>query len=160
MNNLKNFIDENREGFENENLIPGHKERFLSKTGKMRKNETALRVSFGRIAWAAAIITLLVAIPLLVKDKPKSSQIDVSYAQIIQEKSREISKLALTLNPTDQNAVMTTLSQLEFESIPFKDQLPESLTEKEKNDFIESYYKPKIEGINKLERYIAQLTRI
>lgn len=160
MNNLKNFIDENREGFENENLIPGHKERFLTKTGRMRKNEAVFRVSFSRISWAAAIITLFVAIPLLVKDKPKSFQTDVSYSQIIREKSMEISKVALTLNPTDQNAVMTTLSQLEFESVPFIDQLPETLTEKEKSDFIESYYKPKIEGIEKLEHYIAQLTKI
>lgn len=162
MENLKDFIDENRKGFEEENLIPGHKERFLHKIGKTGQVASRPVIRMNRAVWAAAaaILILLVAVPLVVTDESELQSPGVSYSQLIKDKSTEITKKALLLNPSDQNTVLTTLGQLEFESVPFEDQLPDSISPKEKEELMKSYYVPKLEGIERLEKYVAALTKI
>ena len=161
MENLKDFIDENRRGFEEENLIPGHKNRFLVKIGKTAHVASRPALRMNRAVWAAAaaVLILLIAVPLFFNDESGLSSQGVSYSQLIKDKSKEITKQALLLNPSDQNTVLTTLSQLEFESVPFEDQLPDSISHKEKEDMMESYYVPKLEGIERLEKYVAALTK-
>jgi hypothetical protein len=162
MENLKDFIDENRKGFEEENLIPGHKNRFfvkLNRTGYVA-NRPAVQMNWPAWAAAAAIVIFLLAVPLFVTDDSKLSSPEVSYSQLIKNKSEEITKQALLLNPSDQNTVLTTLGQLEFESVPFEDQLPDSISPKEKDELMKSYYGPKLEGIERLEKYVAALTKI
>jgi len=53
MENLKDFIDDNnRKGFEEENLIPGHKNRFLVKIGKTAHVASRPALRMNRAVWA------------------------------------------------------------------------------------------------------------
>ncbi|MDH6356207.1 hypothetical protein [Parabacteroides sp. PF5-9] len=58
MDKLKNFIDNNREAFENELLPEGHFERFKQKL-PVKKNHRPLFINIGTVAVAASIILLL-----------------------------------------------------------------------------------------------------
>ena len=160
MENLKDFIECNRIEFEKEDLILGHKNRFIGKMGRTTSVDKSV-VSMKRSLWAvaAAIFIILVAIPMFVTDKSGLKSSDVPYSQLIKEKSNEITKQALLFSPSDRNIVLSTLAQLEFESVPFEEQLPDSISPNEKEAMLKSYYIPQFEGINRLEKYMASLKK-
>jgi len=161
MDELKNFIDNNRDDFENEMLPENHKERFLSKLNKERNFEFRTR-RFMRVSFyftAASVLLFLVLTPILYINKIyKSRDLNVSdYIGILDERKVEITKMADNLNPQEKDMVLNTLDQLTFEAVPFDSQLSDDVKNGERGDLIKQYYSPKIEGINKLEKYVTQL---
>ncbi len=160
MENLKDFIEDNRKEFEKEDLLLGHRDRFLRKIGKTTSGDkSSIHIKRSFWAVAAAILIIFVTITTFVTDKSELKRSGVSYSQLIKKKSNEITKQALLFNPSDQNIVLSTLAQLEFESVPFEDQLPATISPKEKEVLLKSYYIPKLEGIERLEKYMADLKK-
>lgn len=176
MENIKNKIRENRSLFELDPLPKGHKERFLQKIENQeskskrlvykQKKELNGKKEHGKIivySLAAAVVLAFIIIPPMFNSfRSKSSLgiIETNYVAILNEKSAVISSMIETLDPINQEMVMSTLDQLVFEAIPFADQLPPSINREEKNRLEESYYYPKIEGMNRLKGYVAQLLEL
>ena len=67
MDKLKNFIDANRDAFEEDEMLPeGHFERFEQKLPKPRKNRAAL---YNLSAFAIAAYRFVALIPLAGRDR-------------------------------------------------------------------------------------------
>ncbi len=161
MDELKNFIDINREEFEKDILPANHKERFISKLHKSMKAEArSYRIKKVNFYLAAASVTLfLILTPLLYLNKiHKNRTLDVTdYIGIIKDNSATVTKMAETLNPLEKEMVLNTLEELTFEAIPFDSQLSDDVKNGERGELLKMYYSPKIEGIEKLKKYVAQL---
>lgn len=63
MDKLKNFIDNNREAFENDTLPEGHFERFEQKLPKVKKNHTILYSLCGFAVAASIALLCLLSLP-------------------------------------------------------------------------------------------------
>jgi hypothetical protein len=157
MDNLKNFIEENRGGFENEQLLSGHKERFMKRLSATKSDPKIVFMPYwAKLAVASAIVILL-AIPVFVNNRITKLESGEYYAQMLSEQSDRIEKMATGLDPGEKLNVESTLRQLEEETVPFADQLPESITSRERREIIKGYYTNKLEGADRLEKYVASL---
>ena len=76
---------------------------------------------------------------------------------LLNEKSVQINLLAQKLDPNEKDMVLNTLTELITETVPFESQLPADMDESEKSQLKQQYYCPKIQGIEKLSKYVAQL---
>ncbi len=161
MDDLKKFIDENKEDFDRENLPDFHKDRFFLKLQKERE-AARRRYIIKRVRYyfaAASIAAFLILTPLLYWNRVYTSHVldAADYIGMLEEKSESVSKMAKNLNPQDKNMVLSTLEQLTFEAVPFETQLSADIRNGERKDLVKRYYSPKIEGVDKLRKYVKQL---
>jgi hypothetical protein len=156
MDKIKEFITSNKVLFENDPLPQGHRERFLKKAEKQKIINTKMNVV--RFVSLAAILMLL-ASPLIFLHKQEvicnGSQVD--YNTIILEQAYEIKKLSEQLNQIDKDMVIGTLDQLVTEAVPFEEQIPDYIADKDRIVLQESYYYPRIDGIRRLREYVTDL---
>jgi len=163
MDELKQFIEDNREGFENENLPEYHEDRFFSKLQNEHRREIRT-YNYRRFSYyfaAASVVLLLFLTPMLYFNMVYNKRsLDVAdYIGILKERSVEITAMAGKLNSSDKDMVLNTLDQLTFEAVPFDSQLSDDIRNGERHDMIKSYYAPKIEGVDKLKQYVTQLNK-
>jgi len=158
MDNFKNFIEENRSGFEMEELPAGHRERFMKKL-RSQKSETkvVLMPYWAKLAVASAVVIML-AIPVFVNNRISKLESGEYYAQMLSEQSARIEKMAVNLEPGEKLNVESTLRSLEDETVSISEQLPASVTGKERREIIKGYYTNKLEGAKRLEKYVASLS--
>lgn len=157
MDNLKNFIEENRGGFENEQLLSGHKERFMKRLSATKSDPKIVFMPYwAKLAIASAIVIML-AIPVFVNNRITKLESGEYYAQMLSEQSDRIEEMASGLEPGEKLNVESTLRQLEEEIVPITDQLPESISSRERREIIKGYYTNKLEGADRLEKYVASL---
>ena len=158
MDNFKEYIDNNRSSFENQNLPAGHKERFMK---KLRAQKSETKVVFmpywAKLAVASAVVIML-AIPVFVNNRISKLESGEYYAQMLSEQSDRIEKMAVNLEPGEKLNIESTLRQLEDETVPISEQLPASVSGKERREIIKGYYTNKLEGAERLEKYVASLT--
>ncbi|MCK9627407.1 MAG: hypothetical protein M0R37_02305 [Bacteroidales bacterium] len=145
MDNLKNYINNHRDDFEEEALPLGHKIRFYIKNG----------IDIKKYLIAAAILILGVVSPILYEGYHNTGP--EKYKQILSEKEEQISGLTETMNEKEKKNILMILDQLVKEVIPLEEQLPETMKADEKNDIISNYYKTKIEGAKKLLAYAESI---
>ena len=160
MDDLKQFIDENRGDFEEELLPSGHKMRFerkISSAGRRR------RIYY--VVGAAAAIILAVIIPMVsIMDNDKQSD-DISamifeYERIIGLRATELYQKAVQLDSRNQDIIISTVDQLLFEAIPFVEQIPAVLSNEEKEQIFRDYYTAKLSGFDMVSTYIGELSEI
>jgi len=158
MDNFKNFIEENRSSFEMEELPAGHRERFMK---KLRSQKSETKVVFmpywAKLAVASAVVIML-AIPVFVNNRISKLESGEYYAQMLSEQSARIEKMAVNLEPGEKLNVESTLRSLEDETVSISEQLPASVTGKERREIIKGYYTNKLEGAKRLEKYVASLS--
>lgn len=160
MEHIKNIIDNNRDYFESGSLPVGHKERFLKKQRQSRLKANAKIISY---SFAAAVILALIIIPPIFRNNSTTSygdSISNSYIAKINEESDLILSMIKFLDTSNKEIVLNTLDQLVFEAIPFEEQLPYSLSREERELLEQTYYYPKIEGLERLKGYVAQLVEL
>lgn len=145
MDNLKIFIDNNREEFESVTMPLGHKMRFYIKLG----------IDYKKYIVAAAILILAIVSPLLYQGY--FSNDPERYKDILKERESQISVLAESMDERDKKSILTTLDQLVKEVIPLEEQLPETLQGEVKKGIITNYYKTKIAGADKLLAYAESI---
>ncbi len=145
MDNLKNFIDNNRGAFEENRLPLGHKMRFYVRGGADMK----------KYLIAAAILVLGIVSPVLYNSYFKNGP--EKYKEILKEREGQITVMAASMGERDKKNILMVLDQLVKEAIPLEEQLPESLTGDTKNEIISNYYKTKIEGADKLLAYAESI---
>ena len=158
MDNFKNFIDENRGEFEFEEPRKGHRERFLKKLHAQRSETKVVFMPYwAKLAIASAIV-LILAIPVFVNNRISKLESGEYYTQMLSEQSDRIEKMAVNLEPGEKLNIESTLRQLEDETVTISEQLPASVTGKERREIIKGYYTNKLEGAERLEKYVASLT--
>jgi hypothetical protein len=160
MDNLKNFIDQNREEFESEQIQFGHKERFFEKVKESNKKRAIViqMPYWAKLAVASAIL-LLLAVPLFVKYRLSEMESGEYYIEILNEQSMKIQKMAGSLSPDEKLTVESTIRQLNDESTLMANQLPSSMSSREKRKILKGYYTEKIEGGDKLVMYVESLVK-
>lgn len=158
MDNFKNFIEENRSSFEMEELPAGHRERFMDKLRLQKSEPKVIYMPYwAKLAIASAIV-LILAIPVFVNNRISKLESGEYYTQMLSEQSDRIEKMAVNLEPGEKLNIESTLRQLEDETVPISEQLPASVTGKERREIIKGYYTNKLEGAERLEKYVASLT--
>jgi len=146
MERLREFIDNNREEFEVDKLPAGHRVRFFFRL------HYRLILSAGT---AAAVLLLLISTPLFYRDY---FGLDADKChKMLENKELEIVTIADKLDVREKEHVLRTLDQLVNDVIPFEEQIPESMNDKEKDKILSNYYKTKIEGVDKLLAYAEKI---
>jgi len=164
MDELKNFTDKFRDEFENDPLPENHKDRFISKLKReeRRKFNSSRKREIMFYLTAASVALFLLLTPLLnVNRFITKGKMDISdYTGILEDRSESVMKIAESLSPNDKAMVLSTLDQLTFEAVSFESQLPSGIVNGERRELIKNYYTPKIEGVDKLEKYALQLKKL
>lgn len=159
MDSFKNFIEENRADFEVDTLPSGHKERFLNKTSFSQSRKRTYTMPYWTILAAASVILLIITIPFFVNNRISSMNSGEYYSQILDKQSSRIEKMASNLRQDERLSVESTLNQLNEESVSLADQIPPSISSRERREIIKGYYSDKIDGADRLERYVQSLVR-
>lgn len=157
MDSFKNFIEESRADFETDMLPSGHKERFLNKTSFSQSRKRIYTMRYLTILSAASVILLIITIPFFVNNRISSMNSGEYYSQILDKQSSRIEKMASNLRQDERLSVESTLNQLNEESVSLEDQLPPSISSRKRREIIKGYYSDKIDGADRLERYVQSL---
>lgn len=160
MEHIKNNIAEYRSLFESDLLPKGHKERFFQKMEGTSKQ--FYRKPYIYYIAAVMILAFIVATPIF-NFKRVSNINEIAqnnYVSIINEKNADILSMIESLDALNKELVLSTLDQLVFEAVPFKDQIPQSIGIEQRAILEQRYYNPKIEGMNQLKNYVSQLLEL
>ena len=170
MSNLEEYIKQNLEAFDDQELPEGHLERFEAKLAGLEERP-ALRQSSGtaqqpgqrpvKIWWWTAIagVAAAVAAVAIFINQPTTSQKDwfadipEDQASICQAYYDQMAVMYSDILMTDvdgsKEAQLMTIAE---ETIPMIDQLPEELGEEERALILKEYYSDLLEGIEKIGR--------
>ncbi len=163
MDELKKITGKYREEFENEPLPENHKQRFMLKLKRekrrLNKSYWNKQVMFYLVAASVALFLILTPVVNINRFFNKGKTDIGDYTGILEDRSESVIKIAESLNPRDKAVILSTLDQLTFEAVSFESQLPESIEKGERNELIKNYYSPRIEGVDKLEKYARLLKK-
>lgn len=159
MEEIKKIIDNSRSELENFEIPFGHKERFFDKFES--QNSRLLWKKRVKYLYAAAIIVLILT-PLSTNFHGifQNKNIDSTYYEsLISEKNLILLEMSEGLDPINKAVVNSTLDQLVNEAIPFSNQIPENIPDKQMEEVLRSYYCPKIDGLERLSQYIKNIRK-
>lgn len=151
MDKLEEITKEFKSEFEEINLPEGDQKRFLSKLYKSRIR------TWQMIAMPiAAILLLFIGITGFVNYSSPQRQISRVYANYCKEVvSLSNEMLILT---SDQENISATIENITFEAVPFVQQLPEEMSQRDKIKAMKTFYTQKLDGIRRLKTFVAEST--
>src|SRR5574344_163350 len=161
MDNLKMFIDENKEQFSEELLPNGDTERFLSKMkrgdihfGRVVKKRP---VSFIRIVAfpIAAVAVLMLIMNIFVKGLGEEDETKRIYTDYCREVAQISTEIQMMTNENNISVADRTIDNITFEAIPFIEQLPPEMTPKQRAKAVKEYYSQKLDGVKRLKTLVA-----
>lgn len=153
MQNLEQFIKENREAFHTGEIPQGHKARFSEKLRKAAAERKRKHV-FNTMARIILPVAAVFIIAFIIDNRYSSR--NTNYALLMADEERQVMELMKETDPFTGKQLMTALENITFEAIPLKDQLPEELPEKQKKEIMNEYYRQKTEGIQKIKDFLIQ----
>lgn len=159
MDRLKEIIKDSNPESESIMLPEGHKERFFKKLYDRRAGREELRQLKTYLAIAAALSFIIVAPLIKISISNKESAYEIGYKGLVEEKISKLQSMAVHLDPFNQSIVLSTLEQLTYEAVPFEDQLPEVIDSQKRMEYENRYYKSKLEGVERVDQFISQLTK-
>ena len=162
MSNFEEYIKQNLEAFDDQELPEGHLERFEAKlTGLEERPAQQPGQRPVKIWWWTAIagVAAAVAAVAIFINQPTTSQKDwfadipEDQASICQAYYDQMAVMYSDILMTDvdgsKEAQLMTIAE---ETIPMIDQLPEELGEEERALILKEYYSDLLEGIEKIGR--------
>ena len=126
----------------------GSRERFMA---KLEAEKPGRKVVNFRSVWlsvavsAAAVVVAVIALSYSGVDR----DIEKSILAMSRQEAQVIA-LVEEVCPQEMDIVMNSIRAITFEAIPFTDQLPDELPEKERVRIIRDYYGRKIEALQDL----------
>lgn len=155
MENLEQYIRENREAFDYGMLPEGHKTRFLKRLGKRkRQNVKYLYTALASVA-AMLIFAVIVYMPSS-DDMNFSNKTESEYAVLVTSLENDILDLSKKCDKKVAKEAIKAFKNIIFEAIPLSEQLPEELSDIEKARILRKYYKEKTDGLNRIKCYLAE----
>ena len=162
MSNLEEYIKQNLEAFDDQELPEGHLERFEAKLAGLEERPAQQPGPRPvKIWWWTAIagVAAAVAAVAIFINQPTTSQKDwfadipEDQASICQAYYDQMAVMYSDILMTDvdgsKEAQLMTIAE---ETIPMIDQLPEELGEEERALILKEYYSDLLEGIEKIGR--------
>ena len=155
MDNLEEYIKQNREAFDEQELPEGHLERFearLDAIGDQRRTTKIYRIFWSALAVAAAMAAvLLLRIP---QDNGKDWFANVGNDQVeiceaYYERVAELYEVILTNNP--DGSMDSSASSIAEETVALIDQLPDEMDEAAKAEILKEYYGTLLDGLNRMK---------
>lgn len=162
---LEKLFEQNRIDMEDIQMPEGHRERFLkkleAKTSLVQRIKTWLgdNTAGRRAAWAIAPALCILALLLILgKGNPDASlrQIESGYMTSLQALGNQLLEEGVNLSTPDLEDLNYSISSiLSDEDGLMALQLPENLSKKEKQQIIKEYYNQKMEGLKRIQTFIA-----
>ncbi|MEZ7873704.1 MAG: hypothetical protein QMB82_10500 [Bacteroidales bacterium] len=157
MDSFKKFIDFNRAEFEKDLLPAGSKERFMNRVSGRKSMPRLYKMPYWTKLAVASSIIIMIGLPVVFSNRWSKLDSGEYYIEMLEEKSLKIEKLSLFLSDYEKLNIESTLRQLIEESVPLSDQLPNSITKRVRREILKDYYTEKIEGAERLEKYVTGL---
>lgn len=174
MDELKQYMQDNKSEIKEEKPLFGDEERFFMKldasrasmeeqsTGRIHFQSSMKRrkIPFWRIIAVPLAATFLVFFTIGIYFKSLDSQSDelnkiyVEYCTEVAALSDEI--YTMSDSEIDRDAKATTIDNITFEAIPLVSQLPSELSEREKVKIMKDYYSQKLDGIRRLKTLVSE----
>ena len=126
----------------------GSRERFMAKLEAEKAGSKVVRfrpVWLSAAVSAAAVVVAVIALSYSGVDR----DIEKSILAMSRQEAQVIA-LVEEVCPHEMDIVMNSIRAITFEAIPFTDQLPDELPEKERVRIIKDYYGSKIEALQDL----------
>ena len=144
MTDLEKYIRENAEDFNFAEIPAGSRERFL------RKIDSVKRIR--RLIFSLAIPVAASLVFLIYLSMPSTLETELRK---LAENEVEVINRVTELCPDEVDNVLDILHAITYEAIPIEEQLPEVLSQKEREKIIEDYYQEKIKAVEYLmEQYL------
>ena len=164
---LEKLFEQNRMDMEDIRMPEGHRERFLQKLEAQTRPSFLQRIQIWlsdntagrRAAWALVPALCIVALVLFLgKGNSESSlrQIESGYMTSLQSLGNQLLEEGGALSAQDLEDLNYSISSIiSDEDGLMALQLPENLSKKEKQQIIKEYYNQKMEGLKKIQTFIA-----
>lgn len=126
----------------------GSRERFMA---KLEAEKPGRMVVNFRPVWLSAAVSAAAVVVAVIALSYSDVDRDIEKS-ILAMSSQEAQVIALVeeVCPQEMDIVMNSIRAITFEAIPFTDQLPDELPEKERVRIIRDYYGRKIEALQDL----------
>lgn len=171
MDNLKQYIEENRDEFDRGPMPQGNKERFMSRLNNVSSNKLqqnrkkgALKSKYVRLVRiATGIAAAMVISVFLVRWHTEKSRIpvmdnDTDYLTLMKNLEQEIIILSKECDRKTARQAIRASENVIYETIPITEQLPKELPDRKKAVILKQYYKEKTEGLRKIKTFLAMQT--
>lgn len=155
MENLEQYIKENREAFDNGVLPEGHRMRFLKRIDK-RKGQNVKYLYTALAAIAAVLIFAVIVYRPSSDDMEFSNRAESEYAVLVTSLENDILDLSKKCDKKVAKEAIKAFKNIIFEAIPLSEQLPEELSDIERARILRKYYKEKTDGLNRIKCYLAE----
>ena len=162
---LEELFEQSRMDMEEIQLPEGHRERFLKKLEAKPSFIRRVKAWLGdntagrRAAWAIAPALCILALVLFLgKDNSEASlrQMESGYVTSLQALGNQLLEEGGNLSDPDLEDLNYSISSiLSDEDGLMALQLPENLSKKEKQQIIKEYYNRKMEGLKRIQTFIA-----
>lgn len=148
MDRLEQYIKENRSSFDMELPPSGSRERFMA---KLEAEKPGRKVVNFRPVWLSAAVSAAAVVVAVIALSYSGVDRDIEKS-ILAMSSQEAQVIALVeeVCPQEMDIVMNSIRSITFEAIPFTDQLPDELPQKERVRIIKDYYGRKTEALQDL----------
>jgi len=176
-NDIKNYIDQNRDLFDDKEPLDGHMERFEAMLGqldeKKREKKTAKRVRLVSLISVAASIAVLIAVAVkfyapesINVSAPTQESISTSefhatneyYNQQMEEQIADIMcKLAHT-DPQNQAQLTSDLQQIVEQNQTFVEQMKEKDNQEIAIRYLVKHYKANIQALRNINEKLGKYT--
>lgn len=126
----------------------GSRERFMA---KLEAEKPGRKVVNFRSVWLSAAVSAAAVVVAVIAFSYSGVDRDIEKS-ILAMSRQEAQVIALVeeVCPQEMDIVMNSIRAITFEAIPFTDQLPDELPEKERVRIIRDYYGRKIEALQDL----------
>lgn len=163
MDTLRDIMDENKEQFDVQSLPEGDTERFLAKLDKSGievdiPRRHPLRIYRAIALPAAAAVMLFLGVGIFAKVTSEENQLTRIYVEYCHEVASLSTDIQMMTAGDDMKMADRTVENITFEAIPFAQQLPEELPQREKVRIMKDYYTQKLDGVRRLKTLISEET--
>lgn len=153
--NIEEYIKENREVFNEGTLPQGHHKRFLEKLqaqeNKHAKKQRTFTLLTRTLLSAAAVFLLAFIIGELSGNKKEKD-----YLALMLQEEEEVIQLISQADPFTGELMLNALENITFEAIPLKEQLPQEISDTQRKEILQAYYKQKTEGIQEIKAVLTK----
>lgn len=162
MKGLEKFVRENREWFDEQEPVEGHRERFLKKLESEVNNDAKKRKREMIILSASSAAAVLIAGIILFghgvfrSQEDEFEKIHIEYLEEVRKYGEEIEDLSYLINGERDGYGMFFLNISEDEPIPFLAQLPDELDRSEKALLLKEYYNQKLNGLKQMKLLMSE----